>query len=92
MNHHFDIEFHDESNGNSFMAQKLNNDTLIALIDPYYPKFRIFSILSYDKKGDYFHAKLHLILLLALIGLNDPKYGFFQLWAVTKDTPSHHSW
>ena len=31
MNHHFRIEFHDESDGNSLKAQKLNHDTLIAL-------------------------------------------------------------
>ena len=32
MNHHFRIEFRGESNGNSFEAQKLDHDTLIALI------------------------------------------------------------
>ena len=50
MNHHFSIEFHDESNGNSLEAQKLNHNTLIALIGPIYPINRLFSILSKNKK------------------------------------------
>ena len=75
MNHHFGIEFHGESNGNGFKAQKLNHGTLIALIGPNYPKYGIFSTLSYNKKGHYFHNAL----MLALIGLNDPKYGYLKL-------------
>ena len=49
MNHHFSIEFHDESNGNSLKAQKLNRDNLIALISPNYPIHGLFSTLSQKK-------------------------------------------
>ena len=46
MDQHFSIEFHDESNGNSLKAQKLNRDTLIALIGPQLPHIWTFSTLS----------------------------------------------
>ena len=46
INHHFSVKFHDESNGNSLKARKLNHDTLIALIGPNYPIYGLFSILS----------------------------------------------
>ena len=36
--HHFSVEFHGESNGSIFKAQKLNNNSLIALIDLNYLK------------------------------------------------------
>ena len=49
MNHHFSIEFHDESNGNSLKAQKLNRDTSIALISPNYPIYGLFSTLNQKK-------------------------------------------
>ena len=41
MNHHFRI---DESDGNSLKAQKLNRDTLIALIGPNYPIYGLFQL------------------------------------------------
>ena len=44
MNHYFRIEFHDESDGNSLKAQKLNRDTLIALIGPNYPIYGLFQL------------------------------------------------
>ena len=44
--HHFSIEFHDESNGNSLKAKKFNHNTLIALIGPNYPINGLFSTLS----------------------------------------------
>ena len=50
MNHHFSIEFHDESNGNSLKAQKLNRDTSIALISPNYPIYGLFFNFEPEKK------------------------------------------
>ena len=44
MNHHFRIEFHDKSNGNSLKTQKLNHNTLIALINLNYPKYGLFCL------------------------------------------------
>ena len=44
MNHHFSIEFHDESNVHSLKAQNLNHNTLIALIG-----------LNYNSKYGLFH-------------------------------------
>ena len=38
INHHSSVEFHGESNGGIFKAQKLNNNSLIALIDLNYLK------------------------------------------------------
>ena len=51
MNHHFSIELHDESNGNSLKAQKINHDTLIALIGPTNPKYGIFQLWAMTKMG-----------------------------------------
>ena len=42
-----------------FIAQKLNHDTLIALIGPKYPKYRLFSTSCYDKIFHHFHVKFH---------------------------------
>ena len=39
MNHHFRIESHGKSNGNSLKAEKLNHKTLIALINLNYPMY-----------------------------------------------------
>ena len=63
MNHHLSIEFHDESNGNSLKAQKLNHDTLIALEFHGEPNENDFKAKNFNHD--------HLI---ALIGPNYPKY------------------
>ena len=42
--HHFRLEFHDESNGKSLNAQKLNHNTLIAPIGLNYPKCGLFQL------------------------------------------------
>ena len=39
IDHHNSVEFRGESNGDSFKAQKLNYNSLIALIDLNYPKY-----------------------------------------------------
>ena len=41
---HYCVEFHGESNGDSFEAQKLNYNSLIALIDPNYLKYGNFQL------------------------------------------------
>ena len=44
INHHSSVEFHGESNGGIFKAQKLKNNSLITLIDINYLKnFEIFN-------------------------------------------------
>ena len=56
MNHNFRIEFHEESNGNSLKAQKLNHDTLIALIGPNYPINGLFFNFEIEQKI-YHHSR-----------------------------------
>ena len=49
MNQHFRIKFHDKSNGNSLKAEKLNNNTLIALIGLNYPKYGLCQLRARTK-------------------------------------------
>ena len=45
IDHHSSVEFHSESNGGIFKAQKLNYDSLIALIDLNYLKNENFQVI-----------------------------------------------
>ena len=55
INHHFRIEFHDKSNGNSLKTEKLNHNTLIALIGLNNPKYGLFNFELEQKL--YHHSK-----------------------------------